>query len=140
MGQQDSVKAYVVSATLCIIIAWNYWIPTLLYPTTASRSAVAYGAGSPDFKIFYLAGHALLSHTPPSKFIYPPASLPFYAFFSLFNIELAGRLWMITYLLTFLVALISLAITFNRVRRAYFVSLTGLLFFTSYPSKTTLEQ
>jgi hypothetical protein len=129
LGQQSSVKVYVVSATLCVIIAWNYWIPTLLYSTTASL----YGSGFPDFSKFYLAGHAWLSHTTPDHFIYPPTSLPFYGFFALFNIDLAGRLWMIVYLITFLVALICLALTFSGVRRSYFVSLTGLLFFTSYP-------
>ena len=103
-------------------------IPTLLYSSTAMR----YGSGSPDFSFFYSAGYAWLSHTKPI-FIYPPTSLPFYGFFALFNIELAGSLWRITYLITFLAAIVSLGLTLEGVRRAYFVSLAGVLFFTSYP-------
>ena len=83
--------------------------------------------------MFYLAGYAWLMHAKMPPFIYPPTSLPFYGFFALFNLELAGLLWMLLYLLAFLVALASLALTMNGVRRAYLVSLTGLLFFTSYP-------
>lgn len=40
---------------------------------------------------------------------------------------------MITYLIIFIAAVTILAFTLGGVRRAYFVSLTGLLFFTSYP-------
>jgi hypothetical protein len=126
---QSSTKIYILSATICIIIFWNYWIPTYLYSPTALR----YGTGFPDFNIFYSAGYSWLSHSKPANFIYPPTSLPFYGFFALFNLELAGQLWRVTYLITFLIALASLALTFERVRRVYFISLTGVLFFTSYP-------
>lgn len=126
---KNSAKIYSVSAALCAIIAWNYTIPTLLY----SSEAVGYGTGSPDFSLFYNAGYAWLSHIKPTHFIYPPTSLPFYGFFALFNIELAVKLWMITYLITFLAAIVSLGLTLDGVRRAYFVSLTGVLFFTSIP-------
>ena len=111
-----------------MIIAWNYWVPTLLY----SPIAKAYGSGLPDFHIFYSSGLSWLSHTKPTNFIYPPTSLPFYGFFALFNFDLAGWLWLVTYLIIFLAAMIALALSLDRVRKAYFVSLTGILFFTSY--------
>ncbi len=114
---------------VCALIAWNYWIPTFLY----SPSAVRYGSGFPDFNLFYLAGHAILTHTEITRFIYPPPSIPFYEFFALFNIDLASWLWMITYLIVFIAAVAGLALTLGGIRRAYFVSLTGVLAFTSFP-------
>jgi len=112
------------------MLAWNYWLPTYLYPSSAQR----YGSGFPDFtRYFYLAGHQLITHGKWTPFIYPPASLPFYAFFALFNIELAGWLWMINYLIVFIATVVVLAFTLGGVRRTYFVSLAGVLFFTSYP-------
>jgi len=129
LTQQSSAKIYALSAMACALIAWNYWIPTFLY----SPSAVRYGSGFPDFNLFYLAGHAILTHTEITRFIYPPPSLPFYEFFALFNIDLASWLWMMTYLIVFIAAVAGLALTIGGVRRAYFVSLTGVLAFTSFP-------
>jgi len=128
-----SIKRYILVATICLLIIWNYWIPTFLYASTVSF----YGSGGPDFNTFYLAGESWLSHKnpylniAPSPFVYPPTSLPFYGMFALFQIDFASWLWMVTYFIVFAVALLALACTLDGERRSLYVTIALLLFFTS---------
>jgi hypothetical protein len=103
-----------------------------------------------DFFVFYVAGRSWLSHSNPYivspqcsthcvPFVYPPASLPFFGLFGLFNFNLAGQLWTVTYLALFLAALLTLAITVKGGRRFLFLSLAVLLFFTSFPLESLME-
>ena len=126
---------YVLLGVVCFLIGWNYWIPAYLYPTAAGL----YGSGHPDFNIFYLAGHLWLSHQnpylgiQPTPFVYPPASLPFFGLFAMFDLTLASWLWMATYMIAFAAAFLALAFSLHRERRFLYVSIALLLFFTSYP-------
>jgi len=98
-----------------------------------------YGSGGPDFNTFYLAGESWLSHrnpylnVAPSPFVYPPTSLSFYGVFALFQIDFASWLWMITYFIIFVIALVALGFMLKDERRSLYVSIAALLFFTSYP-------
>jgi hypothetical protein len=69
---------------------------------------------------------------------YPPTSFPFFGFFALFNFGLAAQLWLATCLSLFVVALLALAYTLKSERRLLFVSITILLFLTSYSLRIEL--
>jgi len=101
-----------------------------------------------DFYAYYLAGKALLSHGNPYTlilngrpflFIYSPASLPFYAAFALFQLELADQLWTITSVALFVIAIIALSLTLKGDRKYVFVALAILLSLTSYPLLVNLQ-
>ncbi len=130
-----SIKRYIIVGTFCVLIGWNYWIPTFLYSSTVSL----YGSGGPDFNTFYLAGESWLLHknpyinVAPSPFVYPPTSLPFYGVFALFQIDFASWLWMLTYFIIFAIALVAVGFTLKDERKSLYVSIAALLFFTSYP-------
>jgi hypothetical protein len=67
------------------------------------------------------------------QYVYPPPSLPFFGLYALLNFVLAAQVWMVTYFVLFIVALVVLALTMEGERRSHFVSITSLLFFTSFP-------
>jgi len=114
------------------MIFWNYWLPSLLY----SRSVALYGSGHPDFNIFYNAGWLWMHGQNPyllDQFVYPPPSIPFFAFYALIPIEQAAQAWMATYLTVFLAAMLALAISLKRERRSLFLTIAPILFVTSFP-------
>ena len=111
-------------------------MPEFLY----SPAVAFFGSGHPDFNIFYNAGWLWLhgEQNPYTliligKYVYPPPSLPFFGLYALLNIVLAAQVWMVTYFVLFTVALVVLALPIERERRSLFVSITSLLFFTSFP-------
>ena len=136
-----SIKQHILVVAICMIICWNYWIPTFLY----SSPAMFYGSGSADFNIFYVAGSSWLGHnnpylnTYPSQFVYPPTSLPFYGLFALFDPDSAGLLWMATYFAVFAAAFLALAFTLRREVRSLYLWILPLLFFTSFPLLVLME-
>src|SRR5208282_2191318 len=114
---------------ICLLIGWNYWIPAFLYSTRIPTGTV-------DFNYFYTAGWLFLHHENPYNntfFVYPPTSIPFYAIFAFFNLDLAMQLWRVTYFGMFGIALLGLCLTLDSKRRSLYVLLALLLMFTSYP-------
>ena len=126
------IGLYIFLLTFCLLVGWNYWIPTYLYSYGGY-----YGLGGYDFSIFYAAGSSWLTHehpylnSPGSGFVYPPTSLPFFGLFALFNLDLAKQLWAFTYFIVFAVALLALALTIEGEGRLSYISTAVLLFFTS---------
>lgn len=99
-----------------------------------------YGNDSRDFRAFYLAGGSWLSklnpytiNGRPTPFSYPPAFLPFFGIFAKLDFRTASQLWAILYFGVFAVALLALAFTLKGDKRYVFVSVSVLLFLTSYP-------
>jgi hypothetical protein len=72
----------------------------------------------------------LQAHTP---FVYPPASLPFFGMFAIFDFIFATQLWVFTYISSFVIALLALALTLKRERRYVYISIAVLLLLTSFP-------
>ncbi|MGA3296243.1 MAG: hypothetical protein ABSD41_02225, partial [Candidatus Bathyarchaeia archaeon] len=77
--------------TMCLLIAWNYWVPLAVVNPFSTRNLPfsQYGTDSADFHTFYLAGGSWLSEANPynlngrpTPFIYPPTSLPFFGVFA----------------------------------------------------------
>jgi hypothetical protein len=77
--------------------------------------------------------------TYPGLYVYPPALLPIYGAFALFNPYSAALLWMATYFAVFAAASFLLAFTLQDERRTLFVSILPLLFFTSFPLLIMME-
>ena len=126
------IRWYILVVIVCVLIGWNFWLPTFLYST----GPALYGSGGPDFNIFYTGGYLWLTHKNPylnTGFVYPPTSLPFFGLFALFSTDMAALVWMVTYFFVFAVALLGLALTFEGERRTLYISIALLLFFTSYP-------
>jgi hypothetical protein len=125
---------------ITLLVGWNYWVPLFFFSTPFAL----FGGGSGDFHLFYLAGKAwqlgnnpylpyVLIRGSPVRFIYPPTSLPFFGAYALYNFRYASQLWVITYYALFLAALTAVAYAFKGPRRVLFISLSLVLFFTSYP-------
>ncbi|MGA2785867.1 MAG: glycosyltransferase family 87 protein [Candidatus Bathyarchaeia archaeon] len=99
-----------------------------------------------DFHALYMAGKSWLSGSNPyvnlqahTNFAYPPASLPFFGMFTIFDFNLATQLWVFTYVSLFAVALLALALTLKGERRYLYVSIAVLLFLVSFPLQMLLE-
>jgi|SRR5208282_2246694 len=128
--------------TICLLIAWNYWVPLAVVNPFSTRNLPfsQYGTDSADFHVFYLAGGSWLSKANPynltgrtPQFLYPPTSLPFFGIFAKLDFRTASQLWTVLYFGVFAVALLALAFTLKGDKRYVFVSVAGLLFLTSYP-------
>ena len=100
-----------------------------------------------DFSNLYLNGNWWLSgayldpplHTLTYHFAYPPSSLPFLGLFAEFDFGTAAQLWITASLVMFVAALLSVFFIVKPNRRYLFVSITALLFFTSYPLQVELQ-
>ena len=128
--------------TICLLIAWNYWVPLAVVNPFSTRNLPfsQYGTDSADFHTFYLAGGSWLSEANPynlngrpTPFIYPPTSLPFFGVFAKLDFRTASQLWAVLYFGVFAFALLALAFTLKGDKRYVFVSVAVLLFLTSYP-------
>ena len=128
--------------TICLLIAWNYWVPLAVVNPFSTRNLPfsQYGTDSADFHTFYLAGGSWLSKGNPytlngraTQFIYPPTSLPLFGIFAKFDFRTASQLWAVLYFGVLAVALLALAFTLKGDKRYVFVSVAVLLFLTSYP-------
>jgi hypothetical protein len=147
MVRSEWPKYSVVLLAISFWIIWQHWAePWFLL----AISSGLYDPRVSDFFVFYVAGRSWLSHLNPYivnpqcsihcvPFVYPPASLPFFGLFGLFNFNLAAQLWTVTYLALFLAALLALAITVKGGRRFLFLSLAVLLFFASFPLQFLIE-
>jgi len=139
-----SGRVHFLVATACVLVCWNYWLPTFLV-TFCPSSATYYGYNSADFNIFYTAGANWLAHTNPylstypGLFVYPPSLLPLYGAFALFRPDTAALLWMGTYFAVFAATSFLAALTLQGERRALFASILPLLFFTSFPLLIMME-
>jgi len=139
-----SGRVHFLVVTTCVIVCWNYWLPTFLV-TFCPSSATYYGYNWADFNIFYTAGANWLTHTNPylstypGAFVYPPTFLPLYGGFALFRPDIAAWLWMGTYFAVFAVTSIVAVFSLNGERRALFASILPLLFFTSFPLLIMME-
>ena len=119
---------------ITLLLVWNYWLPTFFYSPVLSK------IGQTDWGIFYLAGKLWLAHQnpylvniAPTGFVYPPIALLVFGPYALFDIDFAGELWTITYILMFALALIVLALTVKSDRRGLYVWIAVLLSLMSYP-------
>jgi hypothetical protein len=138
-------KWNVLLLIVCLWIGWNYWAPLVALSTNyrADYREMPWGlarSDSHDFYIFYQAGRSWLSQLNPyalngrgTGFVYPPASLPFFAVFALFDFTFASQLWWVSYFSLFVVASLALALTLDGDRRGLYISIVLLLFLTSYP-------
>ena len=109
-------------------------MPTFLY------NPVLAVIGPTDWGIFYLAGKLWLAHQnpylaniAPTGFVYPPIALLLFGPYALFDIDFAGLLWMVTYIVMFAFALIVLALTIKSDRRGLYFWTAVLLSLMSYP-------
>jgi len=135
LARSEWFRFVVFVLTICFFIFWNYsatdffFAPNWIYDVRIS-----------DFHAFYMAGKSWLlgsnpyvnlqAHTP---FVYPPASLPFFGMFAIFDFIFATQLWVFTYISSFVIALLALALTLKRERRYVYISIAVLLLLTSFP-------
>ena len=130
---------------VCVWVIWNGWAAFFMWLT--SWSVISNQKTMYDFYNLYAEGRWWLSgaYTTPGThvfsfpFAYPPSSLPVFGFFAQFPFGVAAQLWTAMGLTVFLVALFSVAITFKPERKYLFISITALLFFTSYPLRVELQ-
>src|SRR5208282_5880980 len=137
LNRSDSWKFSIILLAICFWIFWNSWATWFLWRTVAPL----YDPKETDFGIYYAAGQSWLAGVNPYlglRFVYPPASLPFFGLFALFNFNVAAPLWAVVYLSVFALAFLALLLTIRGRERALFLSIGVLLFLTSFPFQQEL--
>lgn len=139
LARQQWSKVNAILLALSFWMCWNFWL-SLFFAT----SLFLFASTSDFLANFYTAGQSWLSQANPYAnpnivFVYPPASLPFFGFFALFNPETAALLWTVTYFSLFVLAGAALAYTIKGEGRTLFLCFTVLLFFSSYPILAMVE-
>lgn len=135
----------VMTLMVCLWVIWNGWAAFFLWLVdwaTISNTGMLY-----DFFNLYTEGKWWISrayvstatHVFNYPFAYPPSSLPFFGFFAQFDFGVAAQLWTVMGLTIFLVATLSAAASLKPNRKYLFVSITALLFFTSYGVRAELR-
>jgi hypothetical protein len=133
-----------ISMALILIMVWNFWLPTAL--DFLNMQTKPPNPPNVDFLSYYRAGSRFVDGENPyfwdpggrtkedtSDFLYPPAVLPLYAFFSGLQYDAARYLWTGAYFAIYALAIILLAFNHARGARDWFVILGLALTFLSFP-------
>lgn len=138
--KQEWYRLAVFLSSLSFIILFEYSANDFLYAFNW-----IYDPRVSDFISYYLtAGAAWLSGSNPyanlhAQFAYPPTFLPFFGLFALMGINLASKLWIVSYVALFVVASFALALTLRSERRYVYLALVLLLLLISFPLLRLIE-
>ena len=129
--------------TICLLVAWNYWVPLAIVNPFSTRNLpfAQYGSDSADFHQYYRAGLSWLAggnayydlRLIDGGYVYPPISLPFFGMFARLDFRIASQLWTLLYFTVFACAVLAVALTLKGSRRYVFISAAAMLLLTSYP-------
>jgi hypothetical protein len=138
--RREWYKFAVFVSALCLIIFLKYSAADLLY--------AFHWIDDPkisDFLTYYFTGGGTwLSGSNPyanqAQFAYPPTFLPFFGLFSfLGDINLAAKLWVVSYFSVFTIASVALSFTLSSERRYVYLAVALLLLLISFPLKYLIE-